>query len=40
LYQNCKYIIVVTGASYLMGNGGFFPGQKAAGVWGWLLTSI
>jgi hypothetical protein len=27
-------------ASYPMGNGGSFPGGKAAGAWSWPLTSI
>ena len=31
MYQNYKYIIVITGASNLVGTGGFFRGHKAAG---------
>jgi hypothetical protein len=27
-------------ASYPMGTGGSFPGDKAAGVWSWPLVSI
>jgi hypothetical protein len=27
-------------ASYLLGTGGYFPGDKAPGAWSWLLTSV